>query len=227
MVKNLVIRKCILSFLVFFFLHLTLVYSQSPLVKELSDAVTELTGSFLDNPYNHNNTLKVFDLTKKFKKATDDLYNEALRSNHSQAEIDLKYIKNIQAVLKTLDFLVGSISGYLRGGLNVEYTENILHPLLDSFGWTWEITHVAKPDLVFYEYKKGSFKMVLVKNTRPQKDYDDYNVCTYECYTWEPVTKTNLMFTMGNVCGGNYIFVENGDSEIPFKNITKVSSKRK
>ena len=59
------------------------------------------------------------------------------------------------------------------------------------------------------------------------KDYDDYNVCTYECYTWEPVTNTNLMFTMGNVCGGNYIFVENGDSKIPFKNITKVSSKRK
>ena len=52
--------------------------AQSQIVSQLSDAVTDLTGSFLDNPYHHSNTIKIYDLTQDFKKTTDEVYSEAL-----------------------------------------------------------------------------------------------------------------------------------------------------
>ena len=52
--------------------------AQSQLVNEMSNAVTELTGSFMDNPYHHSNTIKLYDLTQQFKKTADEVYSEAL-----------------------------------------------------------------------------------------------------------------------------------------------------
>lgn len=86
-------RKFILCGVVSMLISIQLLSAQSQLVNEMSNAVTELTGSFMDNPYHHSNTIKLYDLTQQFKKTADEVYSEALYSNHPQASSDLPYLK--------------------------------------------------------------------------------------------------------------------------------------
>lgn len=212
---------CILSTL--FFIPST--WAQSQVVNELSNAVTELTGSFMDNPNHHSNTIKLYDLTQQLKKITDEVYSEALYSNHPQANSDLPYLRNMKGILKCLDFIVANIAGYSRGGIDATEWENIFHYILPGFGWTYKVIHSTE-DVAFYEYVKGNFKMVLAKNIRPKKDGGDYNANSFSCYTWMPTFKEHHAFTSRVVFGGNYQFVEYGDDETRYKKISKVSSKR-
>ena len=200
-------------------------WAQSQVVNELSNAVTELTGSFMDNPNHHSNTIKLYDLTQQFKKITDEVYSEALYSNHPQVNSDLPYLRNMKGILKCLDFIVANITGYSRGGVDATEWENIFHYILPGFGWTYKVINSTE-DVVFYEYCKDNFKMVLAKNLRPKKDGGDYNACSFSCYTWQPVYKEHYAFTSRVVFGGNYQFVEYGDDETKYKKISKVSSKR-
>lgn len=52
--------------------------AQSSDVQRLSDAVTQIVGSFMDNPYHHDNTIKIYNLTQTFKKTIDEVYNSAI-----------------------------------------------------------------------------------------------------------------------------------------------------
>ena len=49
---------------VYVFIPLLGMNAQSQVVRDMTNALTELTGSFLDNPYHHSNTVKVNDLTQ-------------------------------------------------------------------------------------------------------------------------------------------------------------------
>lgn len=200
-------------------------WAQSQVVNELSNAVTELTGSFMDNPNHHSNTIKLYDLTQQFKKITDEVYSEALYSNHPQVNSDLPYLRNMKGILKCLDFIVANITGYSRGGVDATEWENIFHYILPGFGWTYKVINSTE-DVVFYEYCKDNFRMVLAKNLRPKKDGGDYNACSFSCYTWQPVYKEHYAFTSRVVFGGNYQFVEYGDDETRYIKISKVSTKR-
>ena len=199
--------------------------AQSQLINEMTNAVTELTGSFLDNPYHHSNTIKIYDLTQDFKKTTDEVYSEALFSNHPQASSDLPYLSNMKKILNCLDFITANIAGYSRGGMDATEWDATFNPILSGFGWTWEVIHTTS-DIVFYEYRKENFKMVLAKNIRPKKDGGDYNANSFSCYAWQPVYKEYYAFTNRVVFGGKYQFVEYGDDETKFIKITKVTSKR-
>ena len=206
-------------------ISIQLLSAQSQLINEMLNAVTELTGSFMDNPNHHSNTIKIYDLTQQFKKTTDELYSEALYSSHPQASLDLPYLRNIKEILKCLDFIVANIAGYSRRGIDAAEWESIFHYIMPGFGWTYKIIHSTE-DIVFYEYCKDNFRLVLAKNIRPKKDGGDYNANSFSCYTWQPVYKEYYAFTSRVVFGGNYQFVEYGDDETKYKKISKVSSKR-
>ena len=199
--------------------------AQSQLINEMSKAVTELTGSFMDNPNHHSNTIKLYDLTQQFKKATDEVYSEALYSSHPQASSDLPYLKNMKEILNCLDFIVANIAGYSMGGIDAIDWESTFHYIMPGFGWTYRVIHSTE-DIVFYEYSKDNFRMVLAKNIRPKKEGGDYNANSFSCYTWEPVYKEYYPFISRVVFGGNYQFVEYGDDETKYKIVSKVSSKR-
>ena len=218
-------RKFILCGVVSMLISIQLLSAQSQLVNEMSNAVTELTGSFMDNPYHHSNTIKLYDLTQQFKKTADEVYSEALYSNHPQASSDLPYLRNMKGILKCLDFVVANIAGYSRGGIDAAEWEGMFHFIMPGFGWTYKVIHSTE-DIVFYEYSKDNFRMVLAKNIRPKKDGGDYNANSFSCYTWQPVYKEHYAFTSRVVFGGNYQFVEYGDDETKYKKISKVSSKR-
>jgi len=218
-------RKFIICGVVSMLISTQLLSAQSQLANEMSNAVTELTGSFMDNPYHHSNTIKLYGLTQQFKKTADEVYSEALYSNHPQASSDLPYLRNMKGILKCLDFVVANIAGYSRGGIDAAEWEGMFHYIMPGFGWTYKVIHSTE-DIVFYEYRKDNFRMVLAKNIRPKKDGGDYNANSFSCYTWQPVFKKHYAFTSRVVFGGNYQFVEYGDDETKYKKISKVSSKR-
>ena len=154
-------RKFILCGVVSMLISIQLLSAQSQLVNEMSNAVTELTGSFMDNPYHHSNTIKLYDLTQQFKKTADEVYSEALYSNHPQASSDLPYLRNMKGILKCLDFVVANIAGYSRGGIDAAEWEGMFHYIMPGFGWTYKVIHSTE-DIVFYEYSKDNFKMVVI-----------------------------------------------------------------
>ena len=74
-----------------------------------------------------------------------------------------------KCVLNCLDFITANIAGYSRGGIESTEWEQYFHPLLMEFGWTCEIIQ-STSEIVFYEYSRENFKMVLAKIIRPKKD---------------------------------------------------------
>ena len=195
--------------------------AQSKVVTDMTNALTELVGSFLDNPYHHSNTVKVNDLTQQFKSTIDEMYRQVPR----EAEADFYAIINMKKIVKCLDFITANISGYSRGGYDAAEWEATFNQIMPSFGWTWKVIHSTE-DIIFFEYSKDSFKMVLAKNILPKKDYGDYNAVAFACDSWDPRLKRVTSGTRRIVFGGNYQFVTFGDDENKYDKITKVASKR-
>lgn len=195
--------------------------AQSQVVRDMTNALTELTGSFLDNPYHHSNTVKVNDLTQQFKSTIDEMYRQVPRS----AEADYYAILNMKKIIKSLDFITANISGYSRGGYDATEWETTFNHIMPSFGWTWKVIHSTE-DIIFFEYSKDNFKMVLAKNILPKKDYGDYNAVAFACDSWDPRLKRVTSGTRRIVFGGHYQFVTFGDDENKYDKITKVASKR-
>ena len=195
--------------------------AQSQVVRDMTNALTELTGSFLDNPYHHSNTVKVNDLTQQFKSTLEEMYRQVPR----EAETDFYTILNMRKVVKCLDFITANISGYSRGGHDATEWETTFNHIMPSFGWTWKVIHSTE-DIIFFEYSKDNFKMVLAKNILPKKDYGDYNAVAFACDSWDPRLKRVTSSTRRVVFGGNYQFVDFGDDENKYNKISKVASKR-
>ena len=195
--------------------------AQSQVVTDMSNALTELVGSFLDNPYHHSNTVKVNNLTQQFKSTIDEMYRQVPRS----AEADYYAILNMKKIIKSLDFITANISGYSRGGYDATEWETTFNHIMPSFGWTWKVIHSTE-DIIFFEYSKDNFKMVLAKNILPKKDYGDYNAVAFACDSWNSRLKRVISGTRRVVFGGNYQFVTFGDDENKNDKISKVASKR-
>ena len=212
-------KICIfLAFVLFSFMNTN---AQSQVVRDMTNALTELTGSFLDNPYHHSNTVKVNDLTQQFKSTIDEMYKQVPR----EAETDFYAILNMKKIIKSLDFITANISGYSRGGYDAADWEATFNAIMPSFGWTWKVIHSTE-DIIFFEYSKDNFKMVLAKNILPKKDYGDYNAVAFTCDSWDPRLKRVTSGTRRVVFGGNYQFVTFGDDENKYNKISKVASKR-
>lgn len=198
--------------------------AQSVIINEMINALTELTGSFMENPYHHSNTLEIYDLTQQFKEVTDNAYSEVLYSN-SRVDSDLLYLKNMKGILKCLDFITASVAGYIKGGIDATEWEATFNPIMTEFGWRWKVLYSTE-QIVFYEYSKDNFRMVLAKNILPKKDIEDYNAVAYSCDSWDSKWRRYTTGVRRIVFGGNYQFVIYGDDETEYKSISKVSSKR-
>ena len=131
-------KKIIFIFLAFVLFPFMKTSAQSQVVTDMTNALTELTGSFLDNPYHHSNTVKVNDLTQQFKSVIDDMYRQVPR----EAEADFYAIINMKKIVKCLDFVTANISGYSRGGYDAAEWEATFNAIMPSFGWTWKVIHL-------------------------------------------------------------------------------------
>ncbi len=195
-------------------------WGQSQLVSDLTNAVGDIAGSFLDNPYNHSNTNIVHDKTVRLKGILDELYRQVPR----EAQQDYYAILNMQKLQRCLEHITAGILERSPASVSASDMEEF-NSLFYSFGWKKEIIKYTE-DIVLYEYSKDAFKMVLAENTRPKKKDGDYNSVSYQCYEWSPRQKKHSAF-MGRVLfGGNYQFVLCRDNVVKYRKITKVTSKR-
>lgn len=215
------LTKCFLCLLIFLNVPLNSIWAQSQPIKDLANTVTDMVGSFMDNPYHHSNTLKIDKSIKECKNLLDDLYNKVPLS----AREDYYMISNMKRLVKCVDFITANIAGYSRGGIDSGEIESMLNPMLDGFGWSWRVIHSTE-DIFFYEYSKDNFRMVLAKNILPKKDIGDFNAVAFSCDSWNPKWKKYGSGVRRVVFGGNYQFVDYGDDEHKYNKISKVASKR-
>uniref|UniRef100_UPI004029AF68 hypothetical protein n=1 Tax=Segatella hominis TaxID=2518605 RepID=UPI004029AF68 len=220
--------KRIYFIFVIFLVGLLPMKAQSENVQRLSDGVTQIVGSFMDNPYHHENTVKIYNLTQTFMKTVDEIYDTAIGYSiySDDAKNDLVYLRNLKGILECLDFITANIVGYSRNGMETVKMDTYFNNMISSFGWTREVVYSSVPDLVVYEYCKDNFKMALVLNTRLKKEMSDFNCNRFECYTINPYNKQDYAFTVRYVFGGNYQFVVFGDDSQKYKKITKVTTHR-
>ena len=192
--------------------------AQSAIVNEVGDAVTNLVGSFMDNPYHHANSVKIYKIAGEFNKVIDDMIRVTPLGN------DFYRLLNMQKMVKSLEDITAGIAGRYPPGVKASDFE-IMNQIFDGFGWKRSIIF-STDDILFYEYRKDDFVMVLAKSKRPRKEEGDYNATSYNCYTWQPVYKEYYSFIGRVVFGDNYQFVECGDDETNYIKISKVSSHR-
>ncbi len=193
--------------------------AQSGIVSQLSEAVTDLTGSFLDNPYHHSNTVKIYEHAQKFESLIEEMERQAPYNS-----VDYYQLQNMEKIVKVLKHITAGVCERYPGGVDGNDFE-MFNSLFTSFGWTWIVLY-STADIILYEYQKDGFKMVLAKNVRPKLNGGDYNQVSYHCYAKSRYTKKDEMFTGRVVFGGNYQFVTCGDDTLPYVKITKLTSER-
>lgn len=212
------IVKVIISIFFYFSISIQPSIAQSSLVDEVGEAVTDFVGSFMDNPYHHANSLKLYKISGDLNKILDEMIDATPLGE------DFYRLLNMQKMIKSLEDITAGIAGRYPPGVKSSDFE-IMNQIFDGFGWKRTVIFSTE-DILFYEYRKDNFVMVLAKNIRPRKDEGDYNATSYNCYTWQPIYKEHYSFIGRVVFGDNYQFVECGDDETTFNKITKVTSRR-
>ena len=193
--------------------------AQSQIVSQVSNAITDLTGSFMDNPYHHSNTIKIYEHTTQFNSLIKEMLEQA-----PYGSTDYYQLKNMQKILKGLEHITAGVIDKYPDSVDAEDFD-VLNSIFNAFGWTWSVLG-STSDIILYEYQKEGFKMVLARNVRPKLNGGDYNAVSYQCYAKSRYTNKDEMFTGRVVFGGNYQFVKCGDDTVPYVKITKVTSNR-
>lgn len=203
-------------------------------LEELNNLTCDYIASFLEYPDNHENTLKVFHKLQTVSKFYDEQYKKKFNmlsefDNYKVRQYFDK-IEKVKLLVDAIDIFVGNIVGYIRPGVESSTFDNLLKPLFEQFGWECKILPVQCQDIIFFEYSKGKFKMLLAYNIRPVSDgirqgkYNDNEVC---CYTYfEEFRETNI-FAGYVVRGGKYKLIQFKDSQnTDYHSLTKATSRR-
>ena len=140
-------------------------------LEKLNNITYDYVASFLEYPSNHENTIKVFRGLQDLSKFYDDQYNKRFellsRFDNYKTREYVNQIEHCKYLIDAIDEIVGRVAGYVRAGVESPVFDQILKPLFDKFGWNSKIIPVQCQDIVFFEYSKDVFKMLLAFNTRP------------------------------------------------------------
>lgn len=206
-------------------------------LERLNNLTYDYISSFLEYPSNHDNTLKVFRGLQDVKRLYDDQYNKRFeilsRFDNYKTREYVNQIEKNKYLVDALDELVGCVAGYVRAGVQSQVFDQILKPLFESFEWNCRIIPIQCQDIVFFEYTKDGFKMLLAYNTRPTSSGFEadlsgkYNDNQVDCYTYFKALRETNSFCSLVVRGGKYRMVEyKDDKKAIYHNLTKATSKR-
>lgn len=206
-------------------------------LERLNNITYDYVASFLEYPSNHENTLKVFRGLQDLSKFYDEQYNKRFeilsRFDNYKTREYVNQIEKNKFLIDAIDEFVGCVAGYVRAGAKSQVFDQMLKPLFESFGWNCKIIPMECQDIVFFEYSKDEFKMLLAYNTRPapggfEADLSGkYNDNQVECYTYFKALRKTSTFCSLVVRGGKYRLVEYKDNkETTYHNLTKAISKR-
>lgn len=206
-------------------------------LEELNNITYDYIASFLDYPDKHENTLKVFRGLQEVSKFYDDQYNKRFellsRFDNYKTRQYVDQIEKTKLLVDAIDEFIGCVAGYVRAGVESPTFDQMLKPLFDKFGWECKIVAVQCQDIVFFEYSKGGFKMLLAYNTRPMPERfrqditGEYHDNQVDCYTYFKEFRETSIFTGLVVRGGKYRLVQyKDDNKTQYHTLTKATSKR-
>lgn len=202
-------------------------------LENMNNLTYDNISSFLGNPLDHANTLKVFEGLRAtgdaYQKIVDNTVGLLSRYDNYNVRTFLDQANRHNILVKDFDKIIGVIAGYIRDGIEASDFEVLVKPLLEQFGWTCKVLPIQCPDIVFYEYSKGEFKILFAHNTRPSADYTNYiyndNEVRYYAYFKE--YRETSMWGGAIVRGGTYRVLQYKDNTSKnYHKITKATSKR-
>lgn len=198
-------------------------------LEKFNNIFVDETGSFLDDPYNHNNTLRVFEKMKEFNEIYKELqskkYEVLSQWDNFKTRKYYDSVDKMQAIAEAFEELLRPIAGYAGRGIEGPVMEILLEPLFESMGWKRKMINVVCDDAYFCEYERGNFKMMFVKNTRSKSDYSrGINNTIIVDFTYENAYGAGGTYY---VAGGVYRMIQLKDSDnLTYKKLLKASSKK-
>ena len=198
-------------------------------IEKFNNLFVDEVGSFLDDPYNHQNSLRVFEKVKEFNEIYKDLqskkYEVLSKWDNYKTRKYYDSIDKMQAIAEAFEELLRPIAGYAGRGIDGPEMEILLEPLFESMGWKKRMINVVCDDVYFCEYERGDFKMMFVKNTRSKSDYSrGINNTIIVDFTYENACGAGGAYY---VAGGVYRMIQLKDSEnIIYRKLLKANSKK-
>ncbi len=198
-------------------------------IEKFNNLFVDEVGSFLDDPYNHQNSLRVFEKMKEFNDIYKDLqskkYEVLSKWDNYKTRKYYDSIDKMQAIAEAFEELLRPIAGYAGRGIDGAEMEILLEPLFESMGWKKRMINVVCDDAYFCEYERGDFKMMFVKNTRSKSDYSrGINNTIIVDFTYENAYGAGGAYY---VAGGVYRMIQLKDSEnIIYRKLLKANSKK-
>lgn len=206
-------------------------------LEQLNNKVTDCLCSFLSYPERHDNTVIVFDKIKLLREHCDKYLSQRStliakapnRQGAHEISTFMDQVENLKIVLDGFDKIIGQIAGYSRVGIESPLFEDCMMPLFESIGWN--IIHLSQksPNIELYEFTKGSFKMLIGKNTLPLSNYSKtYNDIEVTLFTYWQQYREEAPFLKVIMRGGKYRLLQYCDDSNPtYHKVTKVTSIRK
>ena len=199
-------------------------------LEKVNNLLLDATGSFLEFPSDHSNTLIVFERLKKlnniYRGLQSNKYEVLEKWDNYKTRLFYNTVDKWQAITDTFEELLRTIVGYTSSGIEGAEMEILLEPLLVGSGWEKKMLNISCADAYFVEYSYGSFRMMFIKSILPANDYNN------QIYNNIEVTFTYDGQYGGGGCyivGGNkYRMIQFKDDENhSYNKILKANSVRK
>ena len=197
----------------------------------LDNAMVDMIASFTRFPWNHQNTIVVFNQLKKQNKAYQAIqtmrYDSKMLRGWGDYQITAFFnrVDKMQAVVDVYEELLRTIAGYNSAGIEGPEMEILLEPLLLDSGWYKKKLEVACEHAYFVEYGFGDFKMMFIKSILPANDYRNMKYNNIEVtFTYEGYAGGGSWYVGGN----KYRMIQFKDDEnTQYYRVVKAKSEKK
>lgn len=199
-------------------------------LEKINNAFLDAASSFLKYPYDHDNTMIVFDQLKRlnatYKKIQSDRYNNISKLDNYKVRYFYDMTDRMQAFAAVFEELLREITGYNSSGIEGAEMETLLEPIFNEFGWEKRMLNLTCSDAYFVEYSYKDFKMMFIKSTRPKNDYRNniyYNIAV--TFTYEGINGEEWECYVG---GNKYRMIQfKDDKNVRYQKVIKAKSVRK
>ncbi|WP_239448812.1 hypothetical protein [Mediterranea sp. An20] len=193
--------------------------------------MVDMIASFTRFPWNHQNTIVVFNQLKKQNKAYQAIqtmrYDSKMLRGWGDYQITAFFnrVDKMQAVVDVYEELLRTIAGYNSAGIEGPEMEILLEPLLLDSGWYKKKLDVACEHAYFVEYGFGDFKMMFIKSILPANDYRNMKYNNIEVtFTYEGYAGGGSWYVGGN----KYRMIQFKDDEnTQYYRVVKAKSEKK
>lgn len=199
-------------------------------LERINNVFLDVASSFLKFPYDHNNTLIVFDQIKKlnatYKEIQSAKYKDISRLDNYKVRYFFDMTDKMQAFAAVFEELLREIAGYNSSGIEGAEMETLLEPIFNEFGWEKRMLSLTCSDAYFVEYSYKDFKMMFIKSTRPKNDYRNniyYNIAV--TFKYEGINGEEWECYVG---GNKYRMIQfKDDKNVRYQKVIKATSVRK